>query len=134
MLGLGFQHDQIADGIERRVLDGGQPAMMRFAGFEFGDFVHDVLPCPGGSGGVARLPIDASQMQAERRGVFVFVLGRDETKGFILVAGLEGCLFAGLVVFVVEDAPRAEEYAVTLFHVLFHGYEHEPTRTDSVSE
>jgi hypothetical protein len=59
-------------------------------------------------------------MQAESRGVLVFILGRDEPKGFVLVAGLEGCLFAGLVVFVVEDAPRPEEYAVSLFHVIFH--------------
>jgi len=89
-----------------------------FAGLELGDFVHDVLPCPRGSGGVARLPIHPRQMAAECRGFLVFVLGRDEPKGFVLVAGLEGCLFAGLVVFVVKDAPRPEEYAVSLFHVM----------------
>jgi len=120
MFGLGFQHDQVADGIERRVFDGRQPAMLRFAGFEFRDFVHDVLPCPGRADGVARLPIDARQMQAKSRGVFVFIFGRDETIGFVLVAGLEGFLFAGLVVFVVEDTPRPEEYTVSLFHVIFH--------------
>ena len=102
--------------------------------FEFGDFVHDVLPCPGGSGGVARLPIDARQMAAERRGFFVFVLGRDEAIGFVLVAGLEGFLFAGGEVFAVIDAPRPEEYTVALFHVHFSCYEHEPTRSDLVSE
>ena len=88
--------------------------------FEFGDFVHDVLPRPGGSGRVARLPIDARQMQAKSGGVFIFVFGCDETKGFILVAGLEGFLFAGGVVLVVVNTPRAEEHAVALFHVIFH--------------
>jgi hypothetical protein len=120
MLGLGFQHDHVADGIERLVFDGGQPAVAGFAGLELGDFVHDVLPCPGGSGRVARLPIDARQMAAECRGFLVFVLGRDEPKGFVLVAGLEGFLFAGGVVLVVINTPRAKEYAVSLFHVIFH--------------
>ena len=120
MLGLGFQHHHVANGIKRLVFDGGQPTVAGFAGLELGDFVHDVLPCPRGSGGVARLPIHPRQMAAECRGFLVFVLGRDEPKGFVLVAGLEGCLFAGLVVFVVKDAPRPEEYAVSLFHVIFH--------------
>ena len=120
MLGLGFQHHQIADGIKRCVLDGCQPAALRFAGFEFGDFVHDLLPCPGGSGGVARFPIHSRQMAAESRGFFVLVLGRDEPKGFVLVAGLEGGLLAGGVVFVVVNTPRAKEYAESLFHVMFH--------------
>ena len=61
-----------------------------------------------------------ARWQAEGRGVFVFVFGRDEAEGFVLVAGLEGFLFAGVVVFVVKDAPRPEEYAVSLFHVIFH--------------
>ena len=40
--------------------------------------------------------------------------------GFVLVARLEGLLFAGDEVFEVIRAPGAEEYAVALFHVLFH--------------
>ena len=41
------------------------------------------------------------------------------TAGFVLVAGLEGFLFLGREVVAVIDAPRPEEYAVTLFHVHF---------------
>ncbi len=67
------------------------PAVVRLAGLELGDFVHDVLPCPGRAGRVASLPIHPRQMAAEGRGFLVFVLGRDEAKGFVLVAGLEGC-------------------------------------------
>ena len=59
-------------------------------------------------------------MAAERRGFLVFVLGRNEPVGFVLVAGLEGGLLAGRVVFVVEDTPRPKEYTVSLFHVIFH--------------
>ena len=40
------------------------------------------------------------------------------TAGFVLVAGLEGFLFLGREVVAVMDAPRPEEYAVTLFHVV----------------
>jgi hypothetical protein len=106
--------------IESRVLDGRQPAVLRFAGLEFGDFFHDILPCAGRAGGVARFPIDARQMQTERGGVFVFVLGRDEPKGFVLVAGLEGFLFAGGGVLVVINILRTKEYAESLYHVIFH--------------
>jgi hypothetical protein len=76
-------------------------------------------------------------MQAEGRGVFVFIFGRDETIGFVLVAGLEGFLFAGLVVFVVEDTPRPEEYAVSFCIVVschFSFYDYEPSRSAPVSE
>ena len=120
MLGLGFQHYHVADGIKRLVLDGGKPAVMCLASFEFRNFVHDVLPCAGRASGVARLPIDARQMQAERRGFLVLVLGRDEAKGFVLVAGLEGYLLAAGVVLAVENTPRAKEHTVSLFHVIFH--------------
>jgi len=120
MLGLGFQHHHVANGIKRLVFDGGQPTVAGFAGLELGDFVHDVLPCPRGSGGVARLPIHPRQMAAECRGFLVFVLGRDEPKGFVLVAGLEGFLFAVGVILIVINTPRAKEYAVSLFHVIFH--------------
>ena len=59
-------------------------------------------------------------MAAECRGFLVFVLGRDEPKGFVLVAGLEGFLFAVGVVLVVINTPRAKEHTVSLFHVIFH--------------
>jgi hypothetical protein len=59
-------------------------------------------------------------MQTECGGVFVFVLGRDEPKGFVLVAGLEGYLLAAGVVLAVENTPRAKEHTVSLFHVIFH--------------
>jgi hypothetical protein len=77
MFGLGFEDDEIAEGSKRLVFDGGQPTMLRFAGFEFGDFVHDMLPCSLGGHGIARFPIDARQMQTERRRVFVFILSRN---------------------------------------------------------
>ncbi len=81
MLSLGFQHKHVADGIERLVFDGRQPAVVGFAGLELGDFIHDVLPRPGGSSGIARLPIHRSGMQAESRGVLVFVLGPRRAEG-----------------------------------------------------
>ena len=83
------------DGIQRLVFDCGEPAVVGFARLEFGDFVHDILPCAGCAGRIARLQMHPRQMQAESRGVLVFVLGRDEVKGFVLVTGLEGLLLAG---------------------------------------
>jgi hypothetical protein len=120
MLGLGFQHYEVANGVEGLVLDGNQPAAVRVARLELGDFIHDVLPSPLGGFGVACPPIDTGQMDAERGGFFVFVLGGDEAIGFVLVAGLEGFLFAGGVVLIIVNSPRAKEYAVSLFHVIFH--------------
>jgi hypothetical protein len=77
VFGLGFEDDEIAEGSKRLVFNGGQPAVLRFASFEFGDFVHYVLPCSLGGDGIARFPIDARQMQTERRRVFVFILSRN---------------------------------------------------------
>ena len=59
-------------------------------------------------------------MEAEGWSFFVFVFGRDEAVGFVLVAGFEGSLFAGGEVLIVIDTPRPEEYMVALFHVIFH--------------
>jgi hypothetical protein len=59
-------------------------------------------------------------MQAESGGLLVLVLGGDKAKGFVLVAGLEGLLFLGNEVFAVIDAPGAEEYVVTVFHLSIH--------------
>src|ERR1700681_3353761 len=44
--------------------------------FQLGYFVHDILPCPARPGGVACLPIDAGQVQAERPGHLRFRSGR----------------------------------------------------------
>jgi hypothetical protein len=73
-------------------------------------------------------------MAAKSRGFLVLVLGGNEPVGFVLVASLERLLLAGGVSLAVVNAPRAKEYTVTLFHVQFHGYEHEPSRSDLVSE
>jgi hypothetical protein len=81
MIGLGFEQDHVTDGIESLILDGCRPPVLRLAGFELWDFIHDVLPRPGRAGGVARFPINPRQMAAESRGLFVFILGRDEPKG-----------------------------------------------------
>ena len=78
--------------------------------------------------------MDARQMQAERGRVFGFVLGGDEAVGFVLVSRFEGFLFPGNDVFGVESAPAAAEHPVTIFHLMSHGYEHEPTRSAPVSE
>ncbi len=64
-----------------------------------------MLPSPGCPGGIARLPVNPREVQAECGSLLVFVLGRDEAKGFVLVASLEGFLFAGDEVFAVEGAP-----------------------------
>ena len=92
------------------------------------------MPGAAGGGGITRFPIDARQLQTEcgRGGGFVF--GRDQTMGFGFVAGLKGFLLAGLEVFAVINTPRPEEYTVALFHVIFHGYEHEPIQSGCVSE
>ena len=120
MLGLGFQNHPVADGIKRLVLDGGEPAGLRVAGPELGDFVHDVLPRSLGGGRIAGLPIHPHQMQAERGRVLGFVFGGDEAVGFLLVAGFEGGLLFGDEVLAIEGAPVAAEYPVTAFHVSVH--------------
>ena len=73
-------------------------------------------------------------MQAERGRVLGFVFGGDEAIGFVLVARFEGFLFLGNEVFAVKSAPAAAEHPVTIFHLMSHGYEHEPTRSAPVSE
>jgi electron-transferring-flavoprotein dehydrogenase len=93
VFGLRFQDNELANRIQRLVPDGGPPAVLGFALFEFGDFVHDVLPCPLGSGGITRPPIDSRQVQAEGGGFFVFIPGRNETKSFVLVAGAAEALY-----------------------------------------
>jgi len=120
MLGLGFQNHPVADGIKRLVLDGGEPAGLRVAGPELGDFVHDVLPCPFGGGGIACLPIHAGQVQAECRRVLSFVLGCNEAVGLVLVAGFEGGLLFGDEVFAIKGAPVTAEYPITAFHISVH--------------
>jgi len=120
VFGLRFQDNEIANRIQRLVLDGGPPAMLGFALFEFGDFVHDVLPCPLGGGGITRPPVYSRQVQAEGGGFFVFIPGRNETKSFVLVAGAESGLLFGDEVFAVVGAPTPAEDAVTVLHFLTH--------------
>ena len=67
---------------------------------------------------VTRLRSEATSDTA--RSVLSFVPRGDEPMGFVFVSGFEGLLLAGDEVFAVEGAPGAEEYAVALFHVLFH--------------
>jgi hypothetical protein len=68
MLGLGLQHDHVANGIECRVFDGGQPAMPSFTLFQFGDLVHDMLPCPAWPGMVSDREWNSGAERVERRG------------------------------------------------------------------
>ena len=120
MLGLRFQNHHVADGIQRLVLDGGQPAGLGIVFFELGDFVHDLLPSPLGGGGVARLPVHTSQLQAECWCVLGFVFSGDEPVGFGLVAGLETALLFGDEVFAVIRAPPTAEHPITIFHFTIH--------------
>ncbi len=117
---MSLEHHQIADRLEGLVLDGDEPAGLGVARLELGDFIHDVLPRPFGRRRVASLPVHPGQMQAEGGSFFVLVFGGDEAKGFVLVAGLEGRLFLGDKVFAVIDAPGAQEYVVTVLHLLIH--------------
>lgn len=43
-------------------------------------------------------------------------------------------LLLGNEVFAVEGAPATAEHPITILHLMFHGYEHEPTRSAPVSE
>ena len=120
MLGLGFQNHPVADGIKRLVLDGGEPAGLRVAGPELGDFVHDVLPRPFGGGGIAGLPIHPRQMQAERGRFLGFIFGGDKAERLVLVAGFEGGLRFGDEVFAIIGAPATAEHPESVFHLLIH--------------
>jgi len=59
-------------------------------------------------------------VQAECGSFLVLIFGGDEAKGLVLVAGLEGRLFLGNKIFAVVDAPGAQEYVVTVLHLLIH--------------
>jgi len=96
-----LQHHEIAKGVKRLVLE--DSFITSYQAFR-----------------VSSPPMDAGQLDAERGNFFLLVLGGDEAVGFVLVAGVEGFLFAGGVILAVINTPRAEEYAVSLFHVIFH--------------
>ncbi len=134
MFGLRFENDDVANGIKRLVLNGGQPAAVSVPPFELGNFIHDVLPGAGRANRITRLPVNPRQMQTEPRSFVGLILGGDQTEGFVFVAGVKGFLFLGYQVFVVISAPPSAEHAVSLFHLMFHGYEHEPSKENPVSE
>src|SRR5437773_2517846 len=120
MFGPRFKGWELAQRVERLVLHCHAPATLIRAMLQLDQFVHNALPCARGCCGVTRLPIDAGKLPTERWAVLSFVFCGDQAKGFALFAGLEGSLFACNEVFAVVNAPWAEEYAVALFHVLFH--------------
>jgi hypothetical protein len=134
MLGLRFEDDETANRIKRLVLAGSEPAALSAARFELEDFLHDVLPGAACASRVARLPINPRQMQAERGRFVGFVLGCNEAKGFVLIAGVKGFLFLCDEVFVVISASPSAEHTIALFHLMSHSYEHEPSEENPVSE
>ncbi len=115
-----FENRKLAQKVERLVLHRDLPTVLVGAVLELYQFIHYRLPRACGGGGITRLPIHAGQLATESRSVLGFILRGDKPMGFVFVAGLEGLLLAGDEVFAVIGAPGAEEYAVALFHVLFH--------------
>ncbi len=120
VFGAGFQHDEVADGVEGGFLDGRGPAFAGRTGFLLQHLVHNALPGAVGGGGVAGPPIDTGELEAEGGGLFAFVAGGDEPVGFGFVAGAEGFLFSGGEVLAVKSAPSPAEDAVTLAHGSVH--------------
>jgi hypothetical protein len=93
-----------------------------------------VLPSACRSSGVARLPVHAGQLPAERRLISGLVHRGGQPMGFVAVAGAESFLFLGDEVFALVGAPTAAEDAVALFYLMPHGDEHERIRSAGVSE
>jgi len=95
MFRAGFQDRKRAQGVEGFFPHGGLPAPLIRAVFEFYQLIHGGLPITLGGGRIARLPIDAGQLTAERGAFVGFILRGNEPEGFVTVAGAEGFLFFG---------------------------------------
>jgi len=109
MLRAGVEQERGPELVEGLELAGRHPAVLRVAGLQLDDLVHDRLPGALGGGGVAGLPADPGEVEAEGRGDGGLVEGGDLAMGLGLVAGLEGLLLLGLEVLdVVGPPPPAE--------------------------
>ncbi|SRR6266568_5627525 len=113
-----------ADEIEGFVLGRALPAVLSWAGFEFDNFVQDMLPGPLRNPWIAVLEVDPRKAQIHRGLPAGFVQGKQQPFGLGLVSGLEALVGFGGVVESVVNAFATEEKAVSLFHASFI---HEPT-------
>ena len=106
--------------VERLVLDGGLPAVLGFARFEFGHFVHDELPVAGGNLRITGGEIGAGDLQVTAGCWTASLLGMEQPDGGGPVTGAEAFLFAGhVVVDVVASAVFPAIESVSLSHNCF---------------
>lgn len=103
MLGARLQDRQLANQIERLILEDAQPAFVGHAVFGLGEFFQRHRPGPVRSSRIGRSQIRACDMQVELWLANGLVAGRHQDEGFSTVLGAKALLFACLRVLDVED-------------------------------
>ena len=125
----------MADGIERLVLDGGLPALLGPAFFEFDHFVHNELPVAGGNLRIAGGQIRAGNLQIHGGLFGRLAFGVEQSNCGGTVTRAEAFLFARhVIVNVVASAFFAAIEPESLSHTVFRSDEVTTIDFDSVSE
>jgi len=115
MFRAGFQQWQLTHPIQRLVLDGDQPAALRFLALELYDFIHHPLPGAFRDFGIPDHQVGAGDLQIDHRLPVGFIAGLEQPPGFEPVFGAEAFLFSGFVVLKpVNGSPS--EHAVCRSH------------------
>lgn len=109
VFGLRLDEQPLADEIERLVLGGALPAVLRRAGFELDDLVEDVLPGALAYHGIAVLEVNPGEAEIHGGLLARFVQRQQQARGFGAVFGLERLEGFGGVVEGVIDAFATEE-------------------------
>ena len=94
----GFQNRQLTNQVKRLVLDGGLPAVLRLAFFEFDHFVHDELLVAGGNLRVAGGEIGAGDLQVHGGLLLRFAARMEQAQRRGAVGGVQVVLPAGHVI------------------------------------
>jgi hypothetical protein len=119
-----FQNRQVTNQVKRLVLDGGLPAVLRLAFFEFDHFLHDELPVAGGNLRVAGGEIGAGDLQVHGGLLLRFAARMEQPQRRGAVGGVQAVLLAGhVIVNVVASAFFAAVEPVSLSHNCIHSDE-----------
>ncbi len=124
MVGTGFQHGQVSEGVEILIMDGGHPADAGFTAFLGNDLLHDLLPCAGVQFGIGGVKVGAGDLEIDGGGgrAIRLVLSVEQALGLPLVGGAQRRLLPGVVVLpVIVPALAGAEHEKFRLHVVTHG-------------
>lgn len=131
----GFQDGQLSDGVECLVPHCPHPAILGWALFELGGFVHDELPGAGGNLRVRGRQIRAGDLQIDGRLLARLVFRVQKPYRLRAVTGLQTLLFARqIIVKIIPSAFFAAVEPESLSHNCVHSDEVTTNDSDSGRE